>query len=264
MRLCANVKFDEYCVIGLFSTLLSMTVLCSSVTLKCIYNQQDARTIPDDFEDMIGYGWFDIEVVHLFSIGDLFYGIRSKIRFCLIRFMIVVFEWIARISNTRKGSPLYQVWERKDMPMAKGRHCGWLWSPSVHLVGLLRIATASIVASVLLVNDFQKAGQLSLYRNVTIDIIFAILVVITYLTIGIRGSEYYIIVGILLLLDMGTCGEVATNLSSRRPKLQRTRATVETFMFGYMLLTVDLFRIQSRRTERLRGYLILSSSEHNM
>ncbi|XP_049297865.1 uncharacterized protein LOC125771365 [Anopheles funestus] len=171
--------------------------------------------------------------------------------------------------------------------MAKGRTCGWLWSPRFHgvLVGLLVLmnAISSIVASAYLqvkFEDFQKVPeQLSLYyRYVTIDIIFVaivLLVVITYFIGIVRVNEYYIIpFGILLLLDfMGYVGtEVATTLSSDRPEMfqGRTPGTVfEIVIFGYMLLTVFcLFRDlqQSRRMqeERLRGYRSLSSSSEHI
>uniref|UniRef100_A0A182MHD9 Uncharacterized protein n=1 Tax=Anopheles culicifacies TaxID=139723 RepID=A0A182MHD9_9DIPT len=98
--------------------LLTITVLISSVTLKCIYRNRQDAAIPDDFQDLIDYGWFDFtgDIVHLISIGVLFYGIKKasdENRFCLIPFLIsIVFDWIAYlITNTRNGTALpYQVW----------------------------------------------------------------------------------------------------------------------------------------------------------
>ncbi|XP_052898913.1 uncharacterized protein LOC128305483 [Anopheles moucheti] len=114
MSLCASIKFHGYLIV-VFSALLTITVLISSVTLKCIYPNRQDPTIPDDFQDLIDYGWFDFigDIVHLISIGVLFYGIRKENRFCLIPFMIsIVFDWIAYlVTNTRNGSALpYQVW----------------------------------------------------------------------------------------------------------------------------------------------------------
>uniref|UniRef100_A0A8W7P5Z7 Uncharacterized protein n=1 Tax=Anopheles coluzzii TaxID=1518534 RepID=A0A8W7P5Z7_ANOCL len=170
--------------------------------------------------------------------------------------------------------------------MAKGRSCGWLWSPRFHgvLVGLLVLVNAisSIMASAYLqvkFDDFRKVpDELSLYyRYATIDIIFVaivLLVVIAYF-IGIMSvNEYYIIpFGILLLLDfMGyVATEMATTLNTDKPELfqGRTAGTVfEIAVFGYMFVTVfclfrDLQRNRHMQEERLRGYRSLSSStEH--
>uniref|UniRef100_A0A182VF58 MARVEL domain-containing protein n=2 Tax=Anopheles merus TaxID=30066 RepID=A0A182VF58_ANOME len=170
--------------------------------------------------------------------------------------------------------------------MAKGRTCGWLWSPRFHgvLVGLLVLVNAisSIMASAYLqvkFDDFRKVpDELSLYyRYATIDIIFVaivLLVVIAYF-IGIMSvNEYYIIpFGILLLLDfMGyVATEMATTLNSDKPELFQGRAAGTVFeiaVFGYMFVTVfclfrDLQRNRHMQEERLRGYRSLSSStEH--
>uniref|UniRef100_A0A182WJJ0 EXPERA domain-containing protein n=1 Tax=Anopheles minimus TaxID=112268 RepID=A0A182WJJ0_9DIPT len=114
MSLCANIKFHGYLIV-VFSALLTITVLISSIALKCIYPNREDATIPNDFQDLIDYGWFDFtgDIVHLISIGVLFYGIKKENRFCLIPFLIsIVFDWIAYlITNTRNGSALpYQVW----------------------------------------------------------------------------------------------------------------------------------------------------------
>ncbi|XP_035917298.1 uncharacterized protein LOC118514481 [Anopheles stephensi] len=170
--------------------------------------------------------------------------------------------------------------------MAKGRTCGWLWSPRFHgvLVGLLVLVNAisSIMASAYLqikFEDFQKVpDQLSLYyRYATIDMIFVaivLLVVIAYFIGIIKVNEYYIIpFGILLLLDfMGYIAtEMATTLNSDKPEMfqGRTVGTVfEIVIFGYMFLTVfclfrDLQLSRRMQEERLRGYRSLSSStEH--
>uniref|UniRef100_A0A182MV54 MARVEL domain-containing protein n=1 Tax=Anopheles culicifacies TaxID=139723 RepID=A0A182MV54_9DIPT len=170
--------------------------------------------------------------------------------------------------------------------MAKGRTCGWLWSPRFHgvLVGLLVLvnAVSSILASAYLqvkFEDFQKVPeQLALYyRYATIDIIFVmivLLVVIAYFIGILRVNEYYIIpFGILLLLDfMGYVGtEVATTMTSDRPEMFKGRTTGTVFeivVFVYMVLTVfclfrDLRQTRRMQEERLRGYRSLSSStEH--
>uniref|UniRef100_A0A9I3EH03 Uncharacterized protein n=1 Tax=Anopheles dirus TaxID=7168 RepID=A0A9I3EH03_9DIPT len=116
MSLCSNIKFHGY-VIVVFSALLTITVLISSVALKLIYPNGATRNddIPSDLQDLIDYGWFDFtgDIVHLAAIGVLGYGIRKENRFCLIPFMVsIVFDWVAYlIVNARSGSPLpYQVW----------------------------------------------------------------------------------------------------------------------------------------------------------
>ncbi|XP_001687958.2 uncharacterized protein LOC5667325 [Anopheles gambiae] len=114
MNLCSNIKFHGYLIV-VFSALLTVSVLISSVTLKLLYPNRQDVDIPNDFQDLIDYGWFDFtgDVVHLISIGVLCYGIRKENRFCLIPFMLsIVFDWIAYlIANTRNGSAMpYQVW----------------------------------------------------------------------------------------------------------------------------------------------------------
>uniref|UniRef100_A0A182P1Y7 EXPERA domain-containing protein n=1 Tax=Anopheles epiroticus TaxID=199890 RepID=A0A182P1Y7_9DIPT len=114
MSLCSNIKFHGYLIV-VFSALLTISVLISSVTLKLLYPDRRDEDIPNDFQDLIDYGWFDFvgDTVHLISIGVLFYGIRKENRFCLIPFMLsIVFDWIAYlIESTRNGSAMpYQVW----------------------------------------------------------------------------------------------------------------------------------------------------------
>lgn len=89
-------------------------------------------------QDLIDYGWLDFvgDIVQLFSIGVLFYGIRKvgleavatrqtlkynstaplslqENRFCLLPFLLsIVFDWVAYVvAHTRNSSTLpYQVW----------------------------------------------------------------------------------------------------------------------------------------------------------
>ncbi|XP_053676693.1 uncharacterized protein LOC128726875 [Anopheles nili] len=114
MSLCSNIKFHGYLIV-VFSTLLTVTVLISSIALKVIYSNQQDANIPNDLRDLIEYGWYDFvgDIVHLIAIGVLFYGIKKENRFCLIPFLVsIVFDWIVYlIANTRRGASLpYQVW----------------------------------------------------------------------------------------------------------------------------------------------------------
>uniref|UniRef100_A0A182QZ03 EXPERA domain-containing protein n=1 Tax=Anopheles farauti TaxID=69004 RepID=A0A182QZ03_9DIPT len=116
MNLCSNIKFHGY-VIVVFSALLTITVLISSVTLKLIYpnGPTDGDTVPSDLQELADYGWFDFtgDIVHLISIAVLGYGIRKENRFCLIPFLVsIVLDWVAYlVVNARSGSPVpYPVW----------------------------------------------------------------------------------------------------------------------------------------------------------
>uniref|UniRef100_A0A182FG36 Uncharacterized protein n=1 Tax=Anopheles albimanus TaxID=7167 RepID=A0A182FG36_ANOAL len=116
MSLCANIKFHGYLIV-VFSTLLTTTILVSSAILKLVYHSnQDTGSIPEDsVQDLIDYGWLDFagDIVQLFSIGVLFYGIRKENRFCLLPFLLsIVFDWVAYVvAHTRNSSTLpYQVW----------------------------------------------------------------------------------------------------------------------------------------------------------
>ncbi|XP_035785138.1 uncharacterized protein LOC118463012 [Anopheles albimanus] len=115
MSLCANIKFHGYLIV-VFSTLLTTTILVSSAILKLVYHSnQDTGSIPEDLQDLIDYGWLDFagDIVQLFSIGVLFYGIRKENRFCLLPFLLsIVFDWVAYVvAHTRNSSTLpYQVW----------------------------------------------------------------------------------------------------------------------------------------------------------